>query len=85
MSFSYGKTLDFCLTKEQCVRAWKGGAKMEIREKEFEEKVARVWVDTAKGFCEYIGFLPPSSPTDRARRLNESVELIVRSIQKMCR
>lgn len=54
-------------------------------EKDLEEKVARVWVDTAKGFCEYIGLLPPSSPTERARRLDESVELIVCSIQKMCR
>lgn len=67
------------------MRAWKGGAKMEIREKEFEEKMARVGADTLKGFCESAGLLPPSSPTDRARRLNESVELIVRSIQKMCR
>ena len=54
-------------------------------EKDLEEKVARVWVDTAKGFCEYIGVLPPSSPMVRARRVNESIELIVRSIQKMCR
>ena len=58
---------------------------METEEKELEEKFARVWVDTAKGFCEHVGLLPPSSPAERARRLDESVELIVRSIQKMCR
>lgn len=58
---------------------------MEIEEKELQEKVARVRVDTAKSFCECVGLLPPSSPMVRARRVNESIELIVRSIQKMCR
>ena len=58
---------------------------MEIEEKELQEKVARVRVDTAKSFCECVGLLPPSSPLERTRRLGESIELIVRSIQVMCR
>ena len=53
---------------------------MEIREKEFEEKMARVGIDTAKNLCESAGFLPPSSPVERVRRLARSIELIVLSI-----
>lgn len=63
----------------------KEGENMETEEKELQEKIARVRVDTVKSFCEYAGFLPPSSPTERARRLGESIELIVRSIQVMWR
>ena len=59
------KSVDFYLTKEQCVRAWKGGKKMEIKEKELEEKMARVGVDSLKSLCESAGVLPPSSPEER--------------------
>lgn len=56
---------------------------MEIREKEFEEKVARVGADTLKGFCESAGLLPPPSPEERVRRLAESITLVVQSVQQL--
>ena len=57
---------------------------MGVEERELTEKIVRVRVDTVKSFCECVGLLPPSSPLERTRRLGESIELIVRSIQMMC-
>lgn len=56
---------------------------MERKEKEFEEKVARVGADTLKSLCESAGVLPPSSPEERVRRLAESITLIVQSVQHL--
>lgn len=56
---------------------------MEWKEKEFEEKMARVGVDTLKSFCESAGLLPPPSPEERGRRLAESITLIVQSVQRL--
>ena len=53
---------------------------MEREEKEFEEKVARVGIDTLKSFCESAGLLPPPSPEERVRRLAESIVLFGESI-----
>lgn len=48
-----------------------------------KEKALRVGVDTLKGFCEFAGRLPPPSPEERVRRLEESVTLIVQSVQRL--
>lgn len=55
---------------------------MEIREKEFEEKMARGGADTLKGFCVFAGRLPPPSPAERACRFAESIMLIIESLQR---